>query len=281
VKKTIGPSHRSGGGVSDLRLRVISALVLGMAILGLTYLGGLAFRALCALGGALILAEWTAMSAGGRGALHRAVLWTGAAGVGLVLLWPLMPLLQLGLLAAAAGAVAAFGTTERGRSDALGLTYAFLPAIALADLRGADTAGLFLVLFLFAIVWATDIAAYFVGLALGGPKLAPSISPGKTWSGAAGGLAGGVAAGVIVALAANVASGTAALLALVLSAVSQIGDLFESAVKRRFGAKDSSRLIPGHGGLMDRVDGLVAAAICLYLLLGLMPDLLDFGGSRG
>jgi phosphatidate cytidylyltransferase len=122
-------------------------------------------------------------------------------------------------------------------------------------------------LFLFATVWATDILAYFVGRAIGGPKLAPSISPGKTWSGAIGGAVAGAAAGLVVAAAMGSASlAWIGLIAIVLSVVSQAGDLFESSVKRRNGVKDSGSLIPGHGGVMDRVDGLVAAAFALYVI---------------
>ena len=151
-----------------------------------------------------------------------------------------------------------------------GLAYAGLSGVSLAWLRDGDQAGLLAILFLFAVVWATDIAAYFVGRSLGGPKLAPSISPGKTQSGALGGTVGGVLAGM--ALAAFAGLGNLPLLAVVaflLSIVSQIGDLFESWVKRRHGVKDSGTLIPGHGGVMDRVDGLVAAAFALYAI-GLM-----------
>lgn len=123
-------------------------------------------------------------------------------------------------------------------------------------------------LFLFAIVWCTDIFAYFVGRAVGGPKLAPSISPGKTWSGAVGGTIAAVVAGILVAHFAGMAWGLAmlALLVVGLSVISQIGDLFESRLKRLCSVKDSSQLIPGHGGVMDRVDGLATAALALYIV---------------
>ena len=148
----------------------------------------------------------------------------------------------------------------------MGVGYAVLPAIALALLRGDTLSGLLAVVFLFAVVWATDILAYFVGRAIGGPKLAPSISPGKTWSGAVGGAVAGVVAGILAAqIAGEPSLVLLGWLALLLSVGSQAGDLFESAFKRRHGAKDSSNLIPGHGGVMDRVDGLVAAALALYL----------------
>jgi phosphatidate cytidylyltransferase len=172
------------------------------------------------------------------------------------------------LLAAIVVAGAVFGPLQgRGQWEAAGLAYAGLSGLTLALLRDGDRSGLVAILFLFAVVWATDILAYFVGRAVGGPKLAPSISPGKTRSGALGGAAGGVVAGVLLGVA--IGAGNVAMLgvvALALSIVSQAGDLFESWVKRRHGCKDSSALIPGHGGVMDRVDGLVAAALALYLI---------------
>ena len=123
--------------------------------------------------------------------------------------------------------------------------------------------GFVAIIFLFAVVWATDIAAYFVGRAIGGPKLAPRVSPNKTWSGAIGGLRGrraGSGAGRAVQRRRRL-RWSAVVVAIALSIAAQAGDLFESAFKRRFGAKDASGLIPGHGGLMDRLDGFVAAAV--------------------
>jgi phosphatidate cytidylyltransferase len=130
--------------------------------------------------------------------------------------------------------------------------------------------GLTALLFLFAIVWITDIFAFYCGRAMGGPLLWPGVSPKKTWSGAFGGLAGGVVAGVAVAYASGIGKlGIVGVMAFVLSVLAQAGDLFESAVKRRFGAKDSSHLIPGHGGLMDRLDGFLVAAFAA-LLIGIL-----------
>ena len=134
-------------------------------------------------------------------------------------------------------------------------------------LRKDKELGVVAVMFLFAVVWATDILGYFVGRAIGGPKLLARISPNKTWSGACGGVCGALAAGLLVVhLAGGVPLMAAAWLALALSVVSQAGDLFESSVKRRFGVKDASHVIPGHGGLMDRVDGFIAAAAVAALV---------------
>jgi phosphatidate cytidylyltransferase len=145
---------------------------------------------------------------------------------------------------------------------AWGMLYILPSYVALILLRGAES-GRATVLFLMLVVWAGDIGAYLVGRLVGGPRLAPSISPGKTWSGAAGGTLCAVLAGLAVAPAHPVA---ACVLALVLSIVAQAGDLLESAIKRHFGVKDSGRLIPGHGGLLDRLDGVVAAAPAMLLI---------------
>ena len=117
-------------------------------------------------------------------------------------------------------------------------------------------------LFLFATVWATDAAALYAGRYFGGPKLAPKISPAKTWSGAIGGALAGIAGGIALLAVMRFEFGAVHfLVALAVTAVAQLGDLFESRVKRRFSVKDTSEIIPGHGGLMDRLDGFIAAAL--------------------
>jgi phosphatidate cytidylyltransferase len=144
---------------------------------------------------------------------------------------------------------------------AAGVPYAGAIGIAPIALRADSEDGFVAVMLLFAIVWTTDIVAYFLGRLIGGPKLLPRVSPKKTWSGAISGLLAAVLAAIAVAKAAELSGFySIALVAAILSAVAQAGDLFESRLKRRFGAKDSSHLIPGHGGLMDRLDGFVLAA---------------------
>jgi len=257
--------------MSNLQVRVISAVVLIALILVPTWYGGLPFRLVAVLIAGAVFYEWTRMARPPTlgnptdflsEALMLVFLGGLISGLGASIL-----LVLLALLVAIAAITAAMRRDGAGRWDAPGIAYAGLSGLSLALLRGDDRSGLLAILFLFAVVWATDILAYFVGRAVGGPKLAPSISPGKTQSGALGGAVGGVVAGVV--LAAIAGAGNLAWLgfvALILSVVSQAGDLFESWVKRRHGRKDSSQLIPGHGGVMDRVDGLVAAAFALYLI---------------
>jgi phosphatidate cytidylyltransferase len=134
-------------------------------------------------------------------------------------------------------------------------------------LRGSDWLGFIALVLLFAVVWTTDIFGYFAGRAFGGPKLMPSVSPKKTWSGAIAGVAGAMVVAMLVAAAFGGLNKIAfACLALLLSVLSQAGDLLESAIKRRFGAKDASGLIPGHGGVMDRLDGFWAAALAACVI---------------
>jgi phosphatidate cytidylyltransferase len=148
-----------------------------------------------------------------------------------------------------------------------GVPYAGAIGLAPIILRSDSEDGWVAMVFLFAIVWGTDIVAYFLGRMIGGPKLLPRVSPKKTWSGAISGLVAAVLAAVAVAKAAGLSGlSVIALVAAILSCAAQAGDLFESLVKRRFGAKDSSHLIPGHGGLMDRLDGFVFAAAIAALI---------------
>ena len=254
--------------MSNLQLRIISSVVLVAVVVALTMAGGMAFRLLAAAIAGGVFYEWCAMS--GTAALRRQQ-WVSALLLAIVLvaLVVRVPAAAIfGLLAIAviiAWLLGRFGQADRWTAG--GLAYAGLSGVSLGLLREESSAGLVAILFLFAAVWATDVCAYFVGRAVGGPKLAPSISPGKTRSGALGGAVGGVLAAMLVAYfsgAANLAA--LAVIALLLSVVSQAGDLFESWVKRRHGVKDSGSIIPGHGGVMDRVDGLVAAALALYLI---------------
>jgi phosphatidate cytidylyltransferase len=148
----------------------------------------------------------------------------------------------------------------------LGLPYMGGSGLALLDLRSTPGSGFGLVLYLLLVVWGTDIGAYVAGKLIGGPKLIPSVSPNKTWAGLFGGMALAAIFGYGVALSCGAQkSGVGLLLAFFLALVAQLGDVFESYVKRRSGVKESGHLIPGHGGVLDRIDGLVFAAIFFVL----------------
>ena len=252
----------------ELKLRIISGVVLAAIVLGATWYGGVAFRLLAGLIALLVYYEWSTITKQAeRDIQGNALGWLGVAllaGITVVGEFDYAIPLLFGFTA-----VTAFLVFFRHGSWWLpgGVFYSGLSGISLAAIRGDDSVGLVAMLFVFAVVWATDILAYFVGRAVGGPKLAPKISPGKTWSGAIGGTVSGVVAGSAVALIHFPQTGLwIAGIAFLLSVASQIGDLFESFIKRRFGVKDSSRLIPGHGGVMDRVDGLVFACFAAFLL---------------
>ncbi len=155
-----------------------------------------------------------------------------------------------------------------------GLPYIGLGAVAMIWLRADPAAGRADLLFILPLIWASDIGAYLAGRLVGGPRLAPRISPGKTWSGAAGGLAAAIAVALVSAtfLSAPASLGRVACLAAALGIIAQAGDLLESRIKRHFGVKDSSHLIPGHGGLLDRLDAvLTVAPIAAMLALAAGP----------
>jgi phosphatidate cytidylyltransferase len=161
-----------------------------------------------------------------------------------------------------------------------GIGYAGIMLLAPLLLRADNTYGFLALVLLFAIVWTTDILGYFAGRAIGGPKLLPAISPKKTWSGAIAGTLGAMIVAVLVANYFGAFNTTAiAIIALLLSIMAQLGDLLESWIKRQFGAKDASHLIPGHGGVMDRLDGFWAAAL-VGCVIGLLHGGFD-GAARG
>jgi phosphatidate cytidylyltransferase len=174
--------------------------------------------------------------------------------------------------ALAAGAILSRGLSPT-RPLAFGIPYFGLGAVALVWLRAQSSSGGANVIVLLLVVWASDIGAYVAGRAIGGPRLAPAISPGKTWSGAVGGLAAAAAAGLAASaiLGHGPISWRPVAFAVLIGVVSQAGDLFESQLKRHFGVKDSGTMIPGHGGLLDRLDAVLTAApvaALLALILG-------------
>jgi len=247
---------------SELARRTGSALVLAVIAGLLTYSGVWPFTLLIAAGSAILAWEWSRLV---RSAAMDAAFYVHAlaaiaacicAGAGAV--W-------LAVLALGAGALLAaiVNQTPGARPwSALGVLYMGLPGVFLVFFRSDAAFGAASIFFLFLVVWSADIAAYFTGRTIGGPKLAPKISPGKTWSG----LAGGLMVPTLLAYGFALWLGdtwalAVALLGAVLAFASQIGDLTESAIKRKFRVKDSGQLLPGHGGLFDRVDGLIGAVL--------------------
>lgn len=257
---------KQGSALSNLQLRVISAAILGSVALAATWYGGMPFRVMAALIGLLVFWEWQNITGYDKyGLLELAAPASVAASVVLVILN--FPALESVIPAIFAVMFSVAACVRRGVPYwfPFGVPYAILPVLGLCTLRADHQSGLATVVFLFSVVWAADIFAYVAGRTFGGPKLAPKISPKKTVSGALGGALAGIIVGIGIAAWFGQSSWWYyGILALILTVCSQVGDLFESYVKRRFGVKDSGTIIPGHGGVMDRVDGLIAATVALY-----------------
>lgn len=253
-------SARSG---SDLGRRTVSGVALILLALAALWAGGIWFWLLTSLSAMLMLAEWGDLVQSDP-KHKRLALFAGC--VPLAIMAPVLAagpsFLALGLVAGAAFFIAII--TNKGRL-AFGIVYVALPALALLFLR-EQPGGLLLAVWALATVWATDIGAYAAGRSIGGPKLAPSVSPNKTWSG----LLGGVIAAMLLGLSLWHYGGLRLHFALacpVLAILAQIGDLYESWLKRLAGVKDSGTLLPGHGGVLDRLDGLVPVAPAAAALL--------------
>lgn len=271
------PSHKWG----DLGVRALSAAVLIPAVLADVWAGGIWFHLFVALIGILMAQEWVAIVHRDdplQFALHAAAAMCGALlplDVGLA--GGLAAILVLSLLAA----LAAWRQEPDGPAwRYLGVPYVSLPAIALVVLRSDQAYGIAAIVLVMLMVWAADTLAYFAGRIIGGPKLAPRISPKKTWAGMGGAMAGSALAALCVGLVLGVPALWALIVvAALLAVVEQGGDLFKSAMKRRYGVKDSGRLIPGHGGVIDRVDGLVAVAAAAALVGVLRAGLAHAGAG--
>jgi phosphatidate cytidylyltransferase len=269
VAGTDHPLRAVGSRGGELVLRVCSALVLVPIAIGTAYLGGWPFAVFWGLAAMGVLWEWISLVARSD---HRTVLMTGGASLALA-----VALVATGhllaaviVLAISTLGVAALAPAKWRTWIAAGVPYAGALGVAPVALRSDSEDGFLAVIFLFAIVWTTDVVAYFSGRAIGGPKLMAQVSPKKTWSGAIGGtVAAVIVAFVLAKMMALSGLFAIAMLAVVLSICAQGGDLFESFLKRRFGAKDSGHLIPGHGGLMDRLDGFITASV-VAALIGLL-----------
>lgn len=254
---------------ADLKRRVPSAVALGLLALGATWYGGFPFLLFWTLAALIVWYEWATVV---KAEPRTPILAFGALTivVAAILLSLKFPIVALLAIVIGAGVVFVMTQGDARNWSGGGLFYAALAAIPIILLRDDPKFGFFAAIWIYAVVWLTDIAAYFCGKFIGGKKLAPSISPSKTWSGAIGGTLFGVLGGAMVATLANARFALMHIvIALAVSVFSQAGDIFESSVKRKFGTKDSSKLLPGHGGVMDRLDAFIAAC-ALALLIGLM-----------
>lgn len=257
----------------DLGIRTASALILVPVVIACIWFGGIWFKGFVLLLTGLIAHEWASIvhpKNVAQYALHMASALCGTVlpdmfGVE----FALIAILGLVIIS---GFMVRFGNSVSSKWSYFGICYAGLPAIAFVLLRNDPDYGFAAILWIFLIVWAADILAYFAGRIIGGPKLAPVISPKKTWAGLGGAVAGSALVSSIFAYVTH-SNGilVLAVLAGSLAVVEQAGDLFESALKRFHGVKDSGALIPGHGGVIDRVDGLITVAVAAAII-GLFRD---------
>jgi phosphatidate cytidylyltransferase len=276
VPRLVPAERRSSGSWGSLSLRTLSAVVLAPIAIAVAWFGWPWLPIITAAAGAVMAWEWARLCRDGR---------LGASGVMLIaavlaaIAAAAASEVALGIGVSLAGAAIVFWMARREPADAaqwlaLGALWVALPCVLLLWLARPDGIGPRTVLWIFAVVWSTDIGAYAIGRGLGGPRLAPRWSPGKTWAG----LLGGAGCAALAGWGTARVLGISAVLPLVLMSaglaiVGQFGDLAESVAKRRFGVKDSSGLIPGHGGLLDRLDGLLAVIPAVALLA-----LFDGGG---
>lgn len=255
------------GARGELGQRILSGVAVAVIGLTLLYLGTPYFVALCVAVAAMMAWEWGRMVRGVEGDTATYVHIATVLGVGLL---TAMGISGLGVAAAVVGAitVASFLIgSGQSQMSAVGVLYTSLPVVALGWLRSDEPLGFLATLFLILAVATTDIAAFAAGRTIGGAKLWPAVSPNKTWSGLVGGVTGAALIGALFPLiTGSGSSGWLAFLGLILGLAAQAGDLFESGVKRHYGVKDTGSAIPGHGGFMDRMDGLVTASILAVLI---------------
>ena len=270
------PAASAQQATRNLLIRIVAALVLAPLAVAIAYFGGWLWIALVALAAVGLYVEWLTVV----GAVQVGAALPGATALliaGICLAWGRIDA-SLMVLALGLAAVAWLSPPLRGWTVG-GFCYAAAAEMASVLIRLDQAWGFVALLLVLLVVWGTDIGGYFAGRGIGGPKLWPRVSPRKTWAGALGGFTASLVVAAGFAAFGLGRTGPLLLLGSLLSIVSQLGDLFESAVKRRFGVKDSSHIIPGHGGLLDRLDGFVAAVI-LAAIFGLLRGGVD-GVGRG
>ena len=267
------PAAAAAPASRNLVMRVASALVLVPVAIAAAYVGGWYWTALVTLGAIGLFVEWLMVT----GAAGNVPLTVTGAGM-LAIAGPFLALrnVDAALVMLALGLIAVAYRASAPRSWAMaGFLYAAAAQVSSIVVRLDASEGFVALVLVLLVVWSTDIGGYFAGRAIGGAKLWPQVSPNKTWAGAIGGFVASLIVAGGFAVAGFGKTGPLLLIGAALSVASQFGDLFESAVKRRFGVKDSSHIIPGHGGLMDRLDGYVAAVV-LAAIFGILR-----GGADG
>ena len=256
---------------SDLLVRSSSALILAPLVLGAVWAGGYWYSVFVILLGILIAREWTLIVHGGDSKqflLHAAAALLAATAIGPIELGVIV------LLALVSVALVVLRQQPKSLWSFIGVPYVALPILALSVLRSDEFRGLQAIVWCLVIVWAADSLAYFAGRIIGGPKLAPKLSPKKTWAGMGGAIVGAALASLLCSKFFELSYSPLAMLAAQFAILEQGGDIFESALKRHYGVKDSGDLIPGHGGVLDRVDGLMIVVLAAALV-GLLhnPDM--------
>ncbi|WP_210490508.1 phosphatidate cytidylyltransferase [Microvirga antarctica] len=270
-----GPAPPAAPAMSELKKRVFSAIILIPLALVTAFAGGWPFALFWLAAGIAMMWEWTSMTAVAPARPIQIALACALAAFTLLLLLGMETVWFVWLALGAVVVALVLGRTQRDRLwAASGFLYALIIVLVPPIVRAHPNLGLVGLLWMFAVVWATDIAGYFTGRALGGPKLWPRVSPKKTWSGFLGGVVAAAIAGFLVAWLAQrlgwmqpFSLRNTIMLSMVAAVASQLGDLGESALKRHCDVKDSSHLIPGHGGVMDRLDGFWAVSLILGMVL--------------
>jgi phosphatidate cytidylyltransferase len=263
TEREAAPAAASESASRNLLMRIVVAAVLIPLAVGIAYAGGWLWTALVTFAAIGLFLEWLAVV--GLGGVMR-VSVPGVVALAVAGLCLAIGRIDAALIVLAIGLVVSVSVApDRRNWVAAGFLYAAAAEIASVLVRFDPVRGFAALMFVLLVVWVTDSGGYFAGRGIGGPKLWPKVSPKKTWAGAAGGFAASLVVAIGFAVFGLGNTGPLLMLGAVLSVVSQLGDLFESAVKRRFGVKDSSHIIPGHGGLMDRLDGFVAAVVVAAL----------------
>ena len=277
TKGEAAPAAPAEQGSRNLLMRVLAAVVLAPLAIAIAWAGGWLWALLVTSVTIGLYLEW--LTVVGLVREWRASV-PGVTALAIAGICLIAGRLEAALIVLCAGVVAvALLSPQRRNWSAAGFLYAAAAEVAAILVRLHPDHGFAALFFVLLVVWAADIGGYFAGRGIGGPKLWPRVSPKKTWAGAIGGFAGSLAVAGVFAAAGAGKTGPLLALGAFLSVTSQLGDLFESAVKRRFGVKDSSHIIPGHGGLMDRLDGFVAA-IVVAAILGFLRSGAD-GVGRG